>query len=600
MLSDSALLRPLTKAQLCGHSDDWPDLQLRQVEVHDTSSPSQLVSLLTATRFNPVTVTGKLQPLADSDVHLLLHSPLHRTQPIRIDDVQIYSYGLYEDGSAGLWAGGRAGWFRIMEPTRAYRATFYKMIEALRVLYFAADEYNTPVKLKRKCYESAPDPARTITQLFQNYATRHADTCSDAKEAEAVFVKHKDFLITSMIARKEGLIWSDLPLYKYFHRRYPQDFEILRRRLLGDGSPQNAEQQANPQLQPLADSLASRQSLQWKGKEMSLVPSGMIAVQSDSQTLPALQSISVANRAPKKDKAWRRAQKIWRMMQQLSSGEEIPQQSMTIPNIAAGFSKKYNITSQDQAEKYIEMHAQQLLWMMRTCRSSDLWTSTKIFQALLLVSKTQSDPQVSVISTRSTHMTYEDSDPSEVLTARRLALKGKSALRPKAEKLAGKGACRHDSKPYANQDEEVRDDAHIRPSATKRMRARLSTQSLTPENDVSIDVLSWPSESPTAAGLNPNIQCPAICQENRGKAGAPGDSWLCPLDGCTQKVYAASLPKSKALIKEHYETHMYDGDERVQLVKSMEKPELPLTHLMSYMRDLARKGGLPPPVVQKF
>ncbi|KAK5004677.1 hypothetical protein LTR28_008601, partial [Elasticomyces elasticus] len=379
-----------------------------------------------------------------------------------------------------------------------------------------------------------------------------------------------------------------------------QDFEVLRRRLLGDGSPQHTEQQANPQLQPLADSLVSRQSLPWKGKEMSLVPLEMIAVQSDSQTLPALQSISGANKAPKKDEAWRRAQKIWRMMQQLPGGGEIPQQSMTISNIAAEFSKKYNITSQDQAEKYIEMHAQLLLWMIRTCQSSDLWTSTKIFQALLLVSKTQLDSQASVISTRSKHTTYEDSDPSEVLTAQRLALKGKSALRPKAEKLAGKGLCRYDSEPYANQDEGVRDDAHIRPSATKRMCARLSTQSLTPENDVGIDVMSSPSASPTAAGLNLNIQCPAICQENRGKAGAAGDAWLCPLDGCTQKVYAASLPKSKALIKEHYETHMYDGDERVQLVKSMEKPELPLTHLMSYMRDLARKEGLPPPIVQKF
>ena len=48
--------------------DDWPEFQLSSVEVRDLAG--EPVSLLTADAATPVTVTGKLEPLDQSQAHL--------------------------------------------------------------------------------------------------------------------------------------------------------------------------------------------------------------------------------------------------------------------------------------------------------------------------------------------------------------------------------------------------------------------------------------------------------------------------------------------------------------------------------------------------
>lgn len=71
------------------------------------------------------------------------------------------------------------------------------------------------------------------------------------------------------------------------------------------------------------------------------------------------------------------------------------------------------------------------------------------------------------------------------------------------------------------------------------------------------------------------------------------DTWVCALDGCTHKVYAASLPESQKLIREHYALHAYDDDDRVQMVKKLQAPSLPVNHLMEKVRIQARLEGFP-------
>jgi hypothetical protein len=58
-------------------------------------------------------------------------------------------------------------------------------------------------------------------------------------------------------------------------------------------------------------------------------------------------------------------------------------------------------------------------------------------------------------------------------------------------------------------------------------------------------------------------------------------------------VYQASQPGSQRLIREHYALHAYDDDERVQLVKKLQHPSLPVGHLMERVRSQARSDGFP-------
>ncbi|KAG9892028.1 hypothetical protein KCU98_g2087, partial [Aureobasidium melanogenum] len=79
-----------------------------------------------------------------------------------------------------------------------------------------------------------------------------------------------------------------------------------------------------------------------------------------------------------------------------------------------------------------------------------------------------------------------------------------------------------------------------------------------------------------------------------------GDVWHCPVDGCMHKTYAASEPSSQILIKRHSQTHDFDHDERVQLVRRMEAPYLPVNRLMDKVRGMAASRELPPPITQRY
>ncbi|KAK6004442.1 hypothetical protein QM012_008304 [Aureobasidium pullulans] len=79
-----------------------------------------------------------------------------------------------------------------------------------------------------------------------------------------------------------------------------------------------------------------------------------------------------------------------------------------------------------------------------------------------------------------------------------------------------------------------------------------------------------------------------------------GDVWHCPVDGCMHKTYAASEPSSQILIKRHSQTHDFDHDERVRLVRRMEAPYLPVNRLMDKVRGMAASSKVPPPISQRY
>ncbi|KAI4808837.1 hypothetical protein E4T44_10929, partial [Aureobasidium sp. EXF-8845] len=172
--------------------------------------------------------------------------------------------------------------------------------------------------------------------------------------------------------------------------------------------------------------------------------------------------------------------------------------------------------------------------------------------------------------------------------------KGKSALRPKPSKFVRRASHAANESPSATQIKKV---AAL---AVSIGSDAMSIDSPAAETEESSDKLS---EDTTEDSDDDSIRTetrknslPLRLQD----AANNGDVWHCPVDGCMHKTYAASELSSQILIKRHSQTHDFDHDERVQLVRRMEAPYLPVNRLMDRVRDMAASSKFPPPITQRY
>lgn len=56
----------------------------------------------------------------------------------------------------------------------------------------------------------------------------------------------------------------------------------------------------------------------------------------------------------------------------------------------------------------------------------------------------------------------------------------------------------------------------------------------------------------------------------------PGDLWTCTFDGCFYRVHEASLSDGKMKVKEHFQTHATQAQEKIDLVLNESRPYLPV------------------------
>ncbi|KAH0371318.1 hypothetical protein KCU65_g1892, partial [Aureobasidium melanogenum] len=169
--------------------------------------------------------------------------------------------------------------------------------------------------------------------------------------------------------------------------------------------------------------------------------------------------------------------------------------------------------------------------------------------------------------------------------------KGKSALRPRPSKFATRAS--NASMETHSQNKTAASQPGFEPEA-------MSIDS--PSNDTES------SDKPTEEGAEESDDEDGNRTETREPslpfrlqdAASNGDVWHCPVDGCMHKTYAASEPSSQILIKRHSQTHDFDHDERVQLVRRMEAPYLPVNRLMDKVRGMAASSKLPPPITQRY
>ena len=196
------------------------------------SHPKKPVSLLLASENHPLTIAGRLEnsPAKDTAHAFLLPSKQHaRYIDIEITDVRSFAYGAYSDGSVELWAAGRAGWF-VIRPSRTYRPIYNEMLEAVNLLFFIADAYREPRK-SGKGRNAVILPDYSVQELLEKYAIEVMGVEKGAPEAAQRMYKHRDFLLSSMLAGKEGLAWSRIPLYLHLSRKFPDDLVRIRQRV---------------------------------------------------------------------------------------------------------------------------------------------------------------------------------------------------------------------------------------------------------------------------------------------------------------------------------------------------------------------------------
>ncbi|CZT14884.1 uncharacterized protein RCC_00823 [Ramularia collo-cygni] len=519
--------------------NSWAEYELSSVQVHASASASDSewtntpVSLLHASIGNPLTVTGQLEPLDPSDADLLVPGVKLSNKRINLElnDVCTFSYGELGDGSVAVWAGGKSGWFKI-RPGRAYRHVYQEIQEAVKLLYFVADSYKETRKEKGvgRGKKALMLPPYSALELAQKYALEFLGT-NDADDAFDKFAEHKEFLIGSMLAGKEGLQWSTYPLWADMQGKFPEVFKELERRLRAKPPKSKAKKPAATDTSSTTKSSQPKPARPRKEAKGSAASSSA-AISSKKQGRPRKNAGAVD-------------------VITLSDSESSEEVTDTLVQAAS-----------DEPKESPQANPKQ---KFRRTRNNDIETTP----SLAIATPAKDD---------------DDSDDEA-------QMRNKSSLRPRASKgnKGGKGRPREaeDVQSPASSPTQAGDKRKHIQEDSRRPHKRRSSDSPEVEDedgeenaeDEGIDIPTSPTESQNHVPDNPDS-----VQEN---------TWICALAGCTHKVYLSHLPASQKLIREHYALHAYDDDERVQMVKRLAQPSLPIGHLMEKVRGQARMDGFP-------
>lgn len=577
------LLAPRDPA-LDDNSDAWPELSLSNVSVYLPNDPNTPASLLHASAYYPLTLTGALEPLPKEQAHLLRQPTLKRAPTIDVSEVKTYSYGQYENGDIGFWAAGKAGWHQI-KPARSYRAVFNEMIEGVRTLYFLADAYRQP-RRRGKGKISSQVAQLGHDELFAKMAAEMDGLAKSIELAQERIYKHREFLFSSMLSGKEGLDWSKNPMYLHLCTKFPGDYRIVSERLLGPQAKTRRPAKTSQQYARPPSVSSKTSSLKRKrGRPPKNRPNDAISIGSSSAASSAMNYAQLATEDARPAitplttlKASQRTRQDSSVS--LASIAETPEQE----------SQPKPLGTRQYRDRFYSGFTDCNCAIIGYSRLSSLNQHIDREHAGEVPARPASEDIA-------TPMRDSDEEPPH------RAQKGRSALRPKASK-ANKGAYGGGKAPIemAGDSDDTAEQSRSPTAAGKRKfseasnnrhrRRRSSKQDL----DEGIDMASSPAPSDSSSAVAGAPTSPPSELARRLKHEPDQiqeDTWLCALDGCTHKVYLASKPDSQRLIREHYALHAYDDDQRVQMVKRLQEPSLPVNHLMERVRLQAKADGFP-------
>ena len=531
------------------NSDEWPEFRLSDATVTlPGSSLKAPVSLLFASEHYPLKVTGKLEAVPKESSHLFLLPGKQWTAPIEITNVKSYAYGSYADGSVEIWAAGSAGWY-VVSPSRSYQPIYNEMIEAVNLYYFIIDAYQTQRRVG-KGRNMVILPEYTAKELFETYAAElDRDDFGPDDSAERIH-KHRDFLISSMLSGKDGMAWSGNPLYKHLYKKFPKDFAKIRQRL---APPPEEAKKPEPVTEVKKRDPATTHVRQ-----------------------PSLDSVSTISSLKRK------------------RGRPPKNPVAAADVISIGSSSVTSSVSKDESAKPVAKPVEALKTRTTAQPARRRGRHAK-------PPSSESETEAPEVHESQPDTTEQESDTDSMLRRPR---QGKSALRLKPNKPS-KGPPRSSKASLKEEDEDQPVPSSPAPVGKRKLgdphaggTRRPKRRSSRHEVDEGIDMPTSPSSEEVADSLASDAVPGATDTDlplrlNHQLDPIQEDTWICALDGCTHKVYAASLPESQKVIREHYALHAYDDDERVQLVKKLQAPSLPVNHLMEKVRMQARFEGFP-------
>jgi hypothetical protein len=535
LLPESRVLSPRDPS--LSSTDDWPEYRLNDVTVTLPGKPlSEPVSLFVASEHHPVSVIGKLDSVPEEWAHTYMLSSKQKKATIEVSEVRSYAYGDHEDGSVEIWAAGGAGWFSI-NPSKAFRETYNQMTEAVKVLFFIVDAYQTARK-NGKGRNAVVLPAYTARELFEKYANEVLDDDSGAQEAMELIHRHREFLISSFLTGKEGIAWSGNPLYKHLYKKFPGDFNRIRQRLAGPDSAVRKAPPASAHIRQIsADSESTTSSLRRKrGRPPKNSPSDAISIASSSVASSAVKEVQTDKQKVKPTKPTSNGPTSSLRQNSRRLKSSVPRSGTGTPEVPESQFETQTQDSDTDASRH--RHKRKSALRLKPNKPS------------------KGPPKSSKVATA---VEDEDDEPEP----------------PPSPPPNGK---------------RKRDE----PNGTARRPSKRRSSKY--EVDEGIDIPASPSSEEVADSpdADPGATDTALpLRLNHRPDPIQEDTWICALDGCTHKVYAASLPESQKLIREHYALHAYDDDERVQLVKRLEAPSMPVSHLMDKVRMQARLEGFP-------
>ncbi|KXS94796.1 hypothetical protein AC578_4047 [Pseudocercospora eumusae] len=535
------------------NTDEWPELALTNAYAHLPGRPQDLVPILEAAAGYPLTVVGQLEPLEDEDQNLYLELPKGKAKrvPIVLEDVRMFSYGQLYDGTPAIWVAGKAGWYTF-SPAEKYQSIYADMCEAVDALYFVADAYRTPrIKGRGKTKEILPD--YTAAELFAKYATVLGS--DDHSKGQEMIYKHKDFLMSSMLAGKEGLSWSRSAIYKHLHGKFPDVIAKARKREepLGETKESKPEKVSKP--------VKSEQPKSRHTRKNSVDTTATTSTLKRKRVRPARNG---------------------------------PVEKLALDGTSDTSSTVFGSESMvEEVEETVQEMPPPKTKGTNTRRTR---------QNVASIPEEDSEPEPQAVATPA-----KDEDSDEEIRARNQ--KNKSSLRPRTSKASKSASCRGGKgPPRGDEDDGVNDLDPPSPTSGKRkhedgdeveqVRRRPKRRNSKAHDDEGIDIPTSPEAASSTTSSTDAIDHTTDLPVRPLKIGhvedpVQEDTWVCALDGCTHKVYAASHPESQRLIREHYALHAYDDDERVQMVKKLQAPSLPVSRLMEKVKVQAKNDGFP-------
>ncbi|KAA6408652.1 MAG: hypothetical protein FRX48_07734 [Lasallia pustulata] len=203
----------------------------------------------------------------------------------------------------------------------------------------------------------------------------------------------------------------------------------------------------------------------------------------------------------------------------------------------------------------------------------------------------------------------EETDGDNHMLSVHVTRKRKSVLRPAGGKSSKKAAGRRQSFRCDNEEDDSSQNSHSveSPSSTNGICTRA-------DEDKAPDVALSPAV-PSLSGDSALSDLPLrrttvkITQHAMPsyKSQGPCDTWVCQFDGCNYKVYDATKPESREIIKSHFGTHPEQAQEKLDLIYKESRPYLPVNNLIQRIqaisaahRDASAAPTLPTPIRRRF